>query len=578
MPREDAVTSALLVNILRALCTNAPLRGATGGAKARHHSCSSPRHAGPIDSSRFHSRPRRGGRDAGHALRGRRELRRGRGRGPGRVSRRCGRLLQGVHRGGRTRRALDHHPRVGLRQPHRTVLRRRRGVPGDARRFPEPPGAPPPQARDPRARLGLSDDLRARPRIPAPVRPRVEAASARPLPVRRQPSRRGLASPEDRRDRRALRARRRPRSHRAPLGHAAAPAERPASGRVRPAVPPVPRLDGRARRRGGARAGGDRAPALAHGDRRDPAAGPARRTRSLAPRPASGRDRRARCHRLHRAGGQRRSGDPPRRAVVPRHDRARPALHLHREPVLHLAHHRRGAGRAARRAGWPGDRAHHAPAQPRLARGGDHARAPRAPRQRAARGRPERTLSRVLPAHRGARRRHVHRCAFQADDRRRRVAAHRLVEPQQSLDGRRHRVRRRDRGAGQGAHRGHDPRVPRPDSRRASRGRRSRGRGGNRPLGIDPRRPPGARDPGAHAASAGRAAGVVRDRGAGGGARRPGAARFARAAGGAVRSGYARPASTAAVDDDRGGCVGRRGSHRGVALHPARGVGECRRT
>ena len=47
----------------------------------------------------------------------------------------------------------------------------------------------------------------------------------------------------------------------------------------------------------------------------------------------------------------------------------------------------------------------------------------------------------------GPRRRLLPRRAFQADDRRRRVAAHRLVQPLQPLDGRRHRVRRGGRGA-----------------------------------------------------------------------------------------------------------------------------------
>jgi hypothetical protein len=54
-------------------------------------------------------------------------------------------------------------------------------------------------------------------------------------------------------------------------------------------------------------------------------------------------------------------------------------------------------------------------------------------------------LARALSAHAGTGGRHVHRPALEDDGGRRRVAAHRVGQHQQSLDGRGHRVRRRDR-------------------------------------------------------------------------------------------------------------------------------------
>ena len=115
---------------------------------------------------------------------------------------------------------------------------------------------------------------------------------------------------------------------------------------------------------------------------------------------------------------------------------------LHREPVLHRAAHRRRAREAPRRARRAGDRAGAAPAQPRLARGSDDARAAHAPHPEAAAGRPPRPLPRLLPARSGAGRRLLPRRAFEDDGGRRRDAAHRLGEPVQPLDGDRHRVRR----------------------------------------------------------------------------------------------------------------------------------------
>ena len=67
--------------------------------------------------------------------------------------------------------------------------------------------------------------------------------------------------------------------------------------------------------------------------------------------------------------------------------------------------------------------------------------------QRLRDGRPPRPLPRVLPARSGPAGGLLPRRALQADDRRRRDAARRLGQPLQPLDGRRHRVRRRDRGA-----------------------------------------------------------------------------------------------------------------------------------
>ena len=65
----------------------------------------------------------------------------------------------------------------------------------------------------------------------------------------------------------------------------------------------------------------------------------------------------------------------------------------------------------------------------------------------AARRRRPRPLPRLLPAHRRPRRGDLHRPPLQGDDRRRRVAADRLGEHQQPLDGHGHRMRRRRRGA-----------------------------------------------------------------------------------------------------------------------------------
>ena len=67
-------------------------------------------------------------------------------------------------------------------------------------------------------------------------------------------------------------------------------------------------------------------------------------------------------------------GEPHGRAALPRSHRARGALHLPREPVLHLAVDRARARGAACGGRRPGDRARHPPPQPRLAGGDDDAR------------------------------------------------------------------------------------------------------------------------------------------------------------------------------------------------------------
>ena len=89
-------------------------------------------------------------------------------------------------RGGGTRGALDHRS-LGWDFDSRTALAfgdDHRG-PGHAGRLPERARAAAPQAAGPRARLGLPDDLRRRPRVLAALRLELEAAPARALPLRR---------------------------------------------------------------------------------------------------------------------------------------------------------------------------------------------------------------------------------------------------------------------------------------------------------------------------------------------------------------------------------------------------------
>ena len=143
-------------------------------------------------------------------------------------------VFQGVPRRRAARAALDLRAGVGLQQPHAAALRPRcakDGAAGAARRLPQLPGAAPPRPAHQRAELGLPDGVRHRPRVPAALRLRLDAAPARAPALRRHASDRRLPAPEDRRDRRRDRVRRRHRPHRAALGHArtTAPTTRGAS-------------------------------------------------------------------------------------------------------------------------------------------------------------------------------------------------------------------------------------------------------------------------------------------------------------------------------------------------------------
>ena len=62
-------------------------------------------------------------------------------------------------------------------------------------------------------------------------------------------------------------------------------------------------------------------------------------------------------------------------------------------------------------------------------------------------GRLPQPVPRVLSVHRRPEERHVHRCALQDDDRRRRDRSHRLRESREPFDGTRHGMRSHDRGA-----------------------------------------------------------------------------------------------------------------------------------
>ena len=138
-----------------------------------------------------------------------------------------------------------------------------------------------------------------------------------------------------------------------------------------------------------------------------------------------------------------RAGGAPRRDALPRHDRAARATTSTsrtstspREKIGEALEERLASPTGPRSCG-------DAPAQPRLARGDHDARAAHAAWSQTLRAADmPRPLPRVLPARRGPRRGHLHRPALEGDDRRRRVAAHRLVQPHQPLDGRGHRVRR----------------------------------------------------------------------------------------------------------------------------------------
>ena len=347
--------------------------------------------------------------------------------------------------------ALDLHPRLGHRQPHapRSGGRRRR-LARAAGRVPGRAGEGPAAPARLRADVGLRDALRRRARVDADLQARPADAPAALVPPRRAPSRRRLAPPEDRRRRRQRRLRQRLRPHALALGHLRARLRGPAPPQpVQPRVRTVPRRGRGRRRRLRARAGRARARTLDARHRAAPArVGATARPGSLAGRHTAGFRRRGRRHRAHRAAlrelrGHR--GDPP---AAPRRDRVCAAAPLRREPVLHVAHHRRRARPAPRRARRAGDRDRVAPNAERLARGLDDGRAARSHRPRAARGRPGAPLPAAVPSARLAGpRQGLPQRPQQGPHRGRRVRDHRLGEPVQSLDGPRHRVQPRDRGA-----------------------------------------------------------------------------------------------------------------------------------
>ncbi len=166
-----------------------------------------------------------------------RDLRRDRSGGALRHARRRRLVLRRLPPRRRTRREVDTHPGLGLRQPHTRRLERGgpiappRGLPELAR-----PAAP--RARDPRAGLGLPAAVRARSRDPADLRARVEAAPPGPRAIRRHPSRGGVSAPEARGRRRQGGVRRGHRPDRAALGHS----------RARPGRPPARQRRGEATR------------------------------------------------------------------------------------------------------------------------------------------------------------------------------------------------------------------------------------------------------------------------------------------------------------------------------------------
>ena len=103
------------------------------------------------------------------------------------------------------------------------------------------------------------------------------------------------------------------------------------------------------------------------------------------------------------------------RGAVPRHDRGRAALHLHREPVLHRRQAWRCAGGAPGRARRPRNHRRAARAEPWLARRAHHADAAHAPDREAAAADAHDRLPRVLSVHRRAEGGHLHRRALQDD-------------------------------------------------------------------------------------------------------------------------------------------------------------------
>ena len=266
------------------------------------------------------------------------------------------------------------------------------------------------------------------------------------LLFRCQPSARLGPAPEDRRHRRGGRIFRRARSDDPALGHQRARRRQSAPGRSRrQAVPAVSRcpVHGRWRSR--------RRPS---GTGREPLAGRrlhGRKQQSAGRRPLAGLG--AGAGPRHRYG-DRADGDQDRArsgcgrgraAVRGLHQRGKP-LHLYREPVHQ--HHRdcQRAGAADAGCAFASGPDRHAEDAFVLVRVPGHAGRPRRVHRRVRRGRRHGQDTLSLPRDAGC---NLCRCghgAQQGDDRRRLFAAHRLRQPQQPLDGRRHRVRSRLRG------------------------------------------------------------------------------------------------------------------------------------
>ena len=295
---------------------------------------------------------------------------------------------------------------------------------------------------------------------------RLDEASRNPSPARRRPPDRRLPSPEDRGDRRLPRLLRRHRHDQQPLGHAATIATATLDAARRTASPTAPWHDSttalqgpvaaalgelaRERWRG---AGGQTLPPLARADRML-ARRPRRRDfRNVdvdsAARPATAA---ARVLEIERALSRPRSppraaSSTPRASISPRAGSPRRSPAGWREadgpeivlvnPVARMA--------GSSRSPWTLP----APACSRCCA----ARSPRSPPP--------------LPSgHRG---RPADLCPCQGDGRRRRGAACRLVQHEQPLDAARHRMRRRDRHAGQPTRDARsDRRPPRRAARRAS--------------------------------------------------------------------------------------------------------------
>ena len=211
---------------------------------------------------------------------------------------------------------------------------------------------------------------------------RLEDASEAVVPARRLPSRRRIASPETRRDRRRGRVRQRLRPRRQPLGHRRARVAATRCASMRPApVRAVPRRGSdrfRSLRRGtrravpGTMAAGD-GPRCADSER----AAAGRRGRMAEPG-RTGLDGCGRRHRAHRARLRRARRGQRAAPSASGCDRRRAPLDICREPVFHVAHRRRRAGAATGRARRSRNRAADAGRAKRLAGDVDDGRAPRA--------------------------------------------------------------------------------------------------------------------------------------------------------------------------------------------------------